>query len=124
MKTVYRLEHSHSGRGVYRTGAASIASEKMNFKEALKRHLTPNEDPGLRDFWLNLKHAYNWYFGFSSINQYKDWFFTEESRAQLHIEDIVLRVYEVPDDSYKKGRAQVVFIKAQAKLVQQMDPRV
>lgn len=124
MNLVYRLEHRRSGRGVYSTGVAGTVYDKMPFQEALKRHLTPGEDPGLRNFWLNLTHPSDWYFGFSSIDQYKEWFFTEESRAQLHFEDIVLRVYEVPDDSYKQGCVQVVFIKNQAKLVQQLDPCV
>lgn len=117
--TVYRLEFPN-GDGVYR---------HTEEKDSLWTQITGNfEDETLhprpeRDIpnWDDCFDCH-WSFGFSSVEQYKNWVFNPFWRREFSRLGAVLSAYETPQHKTRRGRRQVIFLKSHAQKVDSYSP--
>lgn len=132
MRKIWRLE-TKSGKGVYAhrgdCDRVMDAFYAIDGDWSTDRHPCPHDDVVLREIWNSLTRDYTfannpWYFGFASLAQYRAWFFTRKSRRILGEAGIVLRLYEVPVEDYRRGMNQAIFMRRCQRLVQERSPDI
>lgn len=102
---VYRVEHAKHGHGPYRSsemvneGCVKLSKELMD-AFSLDTHPVPCLD-GIHD--LDSEE----YCGFESLYQLHDWF--GRYLQDLHIAGYHVAVFDVPENTVRKGNKQVVF---------------
>ncbi len=116
MAYVWRVE-TKNGEGVYSCDAANYALGIID-DEGSDRHPPPQSDPSLADWWdmMSLDVAERYFFGFTTLAQYRAWFFTRESRKRLaeHPSGVRLVKYWVHPAYLKRGDYQTVFLRDMA----------
>jgi hypothetical protein len=130
MAKIYRAE-GPDRCGVY-NGTNAVAYRAINEGDCERRghHPSPYEDKKLASHWGNMGGGAagymarrQWFFGFASVKQFKEWFNTEKSREILAEAGVTLNVYEVPDADFIAGEKQAIFRRDNEKLVKKYDPR-
>ena len=95
-----------------------------NYVTDSRFHPLPEEDSGLSEAWgrLSAEDAINWYFGFSSYEQFKRWFY-DDWALSLCEHNIVLRVYDC--EEVLEGYTQAIFnIQGTVSLIAEFTPAV
>lgn len=123
---VWRLERN--GKGAYNSGLMFEA--KYKGKNAGKHKCDPWSHPDPRqkeeegsdlfEFWADVysKDIHNeWFFGFRSLTQFKKWCNSKKFREDLKELGGILVCYEVDKEHHYYGNHQVIFKKAEAKIV-------
>lgn len=80
------------------------------------RHPLPSENEKLR----KVKNIHQYYFGFSSLDQLKDWFYSYEVRKILDSYDYAISHY-IASKGYVLGEQQLIFKKHKALLINYID---
>lgn len=121
MVTVYRVEDPATSLGPY--GGLSIFAERGEddelictaeevFEDLHERHgHDPENHPGPKsEGWEDLldTQRYRWKFGFSSLDELKDWF-DEDLRERLALVGFVISAYTVDSDAIIHGKKQCLF---------------
>jgi hypothetical protein len=119
MRHIWRLEDS-SGWGVYSGHYAYDATEHEADGRSVERHPNPFNDEKLG--YREVEEPDDWYFGFSNLRQYREWFHRAEWRRKLHKLGVQLNRYEIEDEEMRVGEKQAIFIKAKARLVETRRP--
>lgn len=116
MAYVWRIE-TKKGEGVYSCGAASYALGIIDDVDSY-RHPAPYYDPPLADWWdmMSPDVAKRYFFGFTTLAQYRAWFYTRKSRKRLaaHPSGVRLVKYWVHPKHLKRGDCQAVFFRGMA----------
>lgn len=112
---IYRLEQLVDGNwiGIYRNWSRLINSLHDKYERIGDRHPAPYEDP-----LLDGKVTNNYYFGFGTIQSYKNWF-CKGIRLELgkeHRNEVRLCEYDVSYKNVIIGEKQVMFDKSFAVL--------
>lgn len=112
MAILYRLETNEMNigyrRGAYRSVLAEIALEEYGYDSSdSSLHPGPYNDVGLAIVWGRLPHNHRYRFGFSSLDQYRNWFLSEQGREDI-LNLGVIGVYHVPDEYYHIGQFQAI----------------
>jgi disulfide oxidoreductase YuzD len=108
-KTIYRVEKA-DGYGLY---DGRFAREKVE----IERHPAPGEDPAFGELFKydltskNVKYQKNWSFGFSSIDDAKNWVNDTDMIDQLRNDGYVLKEITLPSDFVIEGYKQTIFQK-------------
>jgi hypothetical protein len=113
---VWRLE-SREGLGVFAAGAVSRIPWKL-LEGGRARDPYRHPDPESE----GLEMDDEWFCGFASLEQYKIWFNTKAQRAHLTQQGVRLKLYDVPSRYVKRGKAQTIFVKEQAKHIASRKP--
>lgn len=124
MATIWRLEDRKTKRGIYTVGAACATDNGLLSDTA---HPGPGNDPGFGSWWKDQPYSESsrWWFGFATLTQYKNWFNTRSDRKRLSEWGdgrIVLRKYQVPDDDFKRGDKQAIFLRDNEVLLEERSP--
>ena len=113
MAYVWRVE-TKNGEGVYSCDAANYALSSTDDGDS-DRHPIPQFDPSLADWWdtVPLDVTERFFFGFTTLAQYRAWFSTRESRKRLaeHSSGVRLVKYWVHPAHLKRGGCQAVFLR-------------
>ena len=116
--TVYRIE-LEDGTGVYRSSKGNLWNKITDSMVDFSCHPRPQEDPVLNyDELFDVKFS----FGFSSIEQYKNWFFNPYWRKELSKYGVFLSLYEVDKEHFRNGQKQIIFRKDHAVLKERINP--
>lgn len=122
---VYRLENALRG-GIFTSGLVYDARDRVTAKRGKTywheveepdpyRHPNPYEDvPG----WSEHEDQDSFYCGFRSIEHLTEWFDSEAIRVALNELGAVMQVYEAAPDDVLEGRAQIMFRRDKAELVE------
>jgi hypothetical protein len=115
-RLIYRIEDA-DGRGAYK-----VVNKRWGDKgpyEFSGRHPTPDDDSRLRWDWLVGQWQY--FFGFSSEEQMRAWFY--DDRWMYVMQDLGLRltVWEVDEEDSRLGNAQAIFKRDRAVLIETRD---
>lgn len=117
--TVYRVENDLN-RGPYQ---GSYLSSIMDL--AFDKCPIPYEDPLLGRVWCDLldRHEEHRYiFGFASMEQLEEWFYTQETRDDMTRAGFKVSVYRVNKSNAHIGMTQVIFRRTDStKLVKRID---
>lgn len=126
VQVFYRVEHpddagcaSGPGRNTFRRGPYSgcnllmqAAIPNYNQRSAdLNRevHKNPYNDEGLHPFWRGLSDKNSWYFGFSSMQALRTWFFDSDGRnSAVERCNARIGVYLITPDEYRPGTGYCV----------------
>ena len=120
MQRVYRLE-TLEGVGVYMARHRSQLIQRiMNEYMDAPRHPGPMNDSLLTDAFYSANQQ-SFSFGFSSLEQLKEWFFDANDRELLSLHGIVCNEYEIEGWGFVAGWKQCMFVKKNARLVGQVD---
>ena len=92
----------------------------MNEYVDVPRHPGPMNDSLLTDAFYSANQQ-SFSFGFSSLEQLKEWFFDANDRELLSLHGIVCNEYEIEGWGFVAGRKQCMFVKENARLVGQVD---
>lgn len=120
---VWRLE-SQEGIGVYQSSSLKDSTWNIstNSFKCQKRNPTFFQDVFFDNVIVNdVKHCS---FGFSNLEQYKNWVFKKEWRIELEKNKAVLRKYQVEDGLFLESPFQVVFRKDFSILVEEISPNI
>ncbi len=121
MQRVYRLE-TPEGVGVYEAREIyPMLTRILDSYVDRSKHPGPYADKGLKSSSFRYDELLEFYFGFSSLRQLKDWFSHREDRQLISEFGIVCAVYEVEDEHFHLGERQCVFKKRHAKKVETVD---
>lgn len=114
----YRLEHN--GEGIY-NASVEVHPSNQDWDKAPCRspHPPPNHDPMLRDIWEDLSDRRPYYFGFSSMEQFRRWFFDPEYLIRAQASGVRICIYQT--DDFYIGDTQMIFRKETAKMIGQAD---
>lgn len=112
---VYRVQNA-SGYGVYRV---NIDAEYLDETNDYERHPMPEDDAKLAPQWDKISEFSKsyWFFGFSSLEQLKFWFYKKKWRDELVKFGFSVYVFEVDDYQCLIGDTQAVFRRDRATLV-------
>lgn len=116
---VYRLQTA-DGFGAYRNSVVRSGLIKYYAETGnTDKHPLPYEDAKLRPLWNEIEpdELHNYYFGFCSIEQFKNWFFKESWRKELSQIGVKMYVFEVDDEDVLVGDTQAVFLRDNATLI-------
>lgn len=115
MGLVYRIE-TENGRGAYR----GCQRWSVGYPGDMVAHPGPFEDSGIRGYWRGLKEIAQarHFFGFRDEAQLRAWFYRDEWMEDMAKVGLRLTVWEVEEGFYCYGRAQAVFRKDLAKLIE------
>ena len=110
MAIVWRLEDKN-GVGMYMNCKLNRAYELAgNFNcNDPSRHPSPMFDNKLGFDHIHPAEQDNYFFGFASLSQMKQWVYIPEVRRQLSLLGILLVKYNVPREYYRRSPFQVVF---------------
>lgn len=97
--------------GMYANGAAL---QVINHSDTC--HPAPAEDSKLSYTWLRWKGRAC--FGFGTIAQLRRWIYYDEWIRSLHDEGQALYVIEVPDEDFRFGYTQAIYLPDNAKVVE------
>lgn len=122
---IYRVE-GFCGQGAYRTYAKDCCTLAQLLTNGEDRciHPTPCEDKELSHIWSKLDMTdsrEDYYFGFESIESYKQWFYCEEGREEAAREEYgYLMVYEIDKKYLHIGEKQVIFLMEEASVIDRL----
>lgn len=109
-RTVYRVERR--GRGVY----SELGITGIHGTGGHDKHIHPSPwddtDLGFSDFWSDLhQNCINgpWVFGFASLAQYQNWFYTQEMKESVTLEGFKINSYKVPSEFVRQSNKQCIF---------------
>ena len=108
---VYRFEYPR-GRGIYhRDDRRSVADL---FTMDLSRHPVPDCDSKLAPMLSGMPDSEfkTYYFGFCSIEQLRNWFYSDELLKKLHAKGVVIAEYECRVADVLEGHTQAMFVRA------------
>lgn len=111
----FRLEQE-CGTGIYQ------GFDKIHPVNASTQHPTPYGDAKLKDIWDALTNdiAYTkYFFGFSSIEQLRQWFWCQDWCSQAQEDGVRICIYHT--DDYHIGDTQMIFRKSTAILIGKAD---
>ncbi len=115
----YRIEYEN-GEGIYRRSCGIMPNDQEG---GPLNHPNPDEDHLLKDVWLDLRYktnqAFCYYFGFSSIEQLRRWFFDQTYLQTIHDRGVRIAIYQT--DDYHFGDTQMIFRKSAATLIGKAD---
>ncbi len=117
----YRLEDER-GRGVYSSNCRHPSAQDPT---VMVNHPAPLGDPLLKDIWKELGgdgwdgESRNYYFGFSSMEQLRRWFYDPEYLETIQSQGIRIAIYQT--DDFHIGDTQMIFRKSTAKLIGHAD---
>lgn len=116
MKTIYRIE-AITGEGMYRCRSALVsfkdACDIMPIDEA--KHPTPRNDSLLimnmeaSGLDTNSEDVYEYRFGFSSLEQLRNWIYRDSWLIGLHDIGLVITEYCCEDKDVLVGHTQAIF---------------
>lgn len=111
---IYRME-SDSGVGMYRAAYCGPVYS-LDQQAGYERHPAPTQDAGMSAQWGDLRPSQRekYFFGFSSLAQWRRWLYTDEVLDYLYGAGVRLAVYDVPDESCIVGFTQAVFLMSDA----------
>jgi len=120
MPKIWRVE-TVKGYGPYDSGACD-KMRKKGFEVYNARHTpAPDYDPHFGSNWEKMrikKHHTHYFFGFSSLKQYRDWFKHKACREIMADFNLQLVKYDCPADAMFAGEKQVIFLKNMAKVTE------
>jgi hypothetical protein len=103
---IYRVEND-AGQGPYRLGHGVMWNKLFNPEQ----RPFPSMDPGLEHILASKKDLIkDFFFGFNSLEQLRDWFEDEELISLDNI-GFKIKTFDVPDALIIEGSAQLLFKK-------------
>lgn len=115
----YRIEHGKYNTGPYHLENIPINEVIHSEQYQLGRVHSDDAHPGM---WYDCKltnnqyAAMDYYCGFISFEKLIQWFSSEWMQI-MHDNGFVLKIYEVKDDCVINGKAQDVFVRSEATIV-------
>lgn len=130
---IYRFECPETGNGPWNaggTGAYNAALFDLRQVEERGYHVASQPPCPWDEHGTHLKRAFDcsrddtqpYFFGFNSKAQLVRWFQSAEGRKAMGDAGIRLRIYECSHEDVVHGRWQVAFVKANARIVGELDP--
>ncbi len=111
----YRLEDKN-GNGIYNSDNGEIDNIVFSSFAEERRHPGPRDDSKLKENALKIGAMEgeerrpcineNYIFGFSTLKQYRNWFYSDEILAELAALGVKLKVYKTKD--FAKGNTQMM----------------
>jgi len=109
---VYRLENK-DGIGVYQAANYNeqlLVNLRSTFSALSNRHPYPNDDSLLRETCPGMRWM-ECFFGFDSLKQLRNWFYTNKILKVFSESGITINVYEIPAHAVYMGNTQCCFEK-------------
>jgi len=119
MKKIFRIENE-AGKGIY-VGDSKVSSDLYEIDGPSPRHPRPEDDSLLmKSFEDSGRNVSNeryflfsvtpFKFGFTSVEQLRNWIYNDEWLISLAEEEFVLAVYEVADENVMVGNTQACYM--------------
>lgn len=124
--TVFRLEMA-DGKGIFQSykNEPSIWTQCSDGYKNIEKHPTLAFDSELQLVEEELGNKIkDYFFAFSSLNQYKKWMFNPLWRKRLSVMKVQLNEYEVEDGFLFKSEFQALFKKEFSVLIKTHDPKL
>lgn len=116
MAYVWRIEDD-DGAGMYQyDGLIEAAEGELNDNADKSVHPNPIWDTQLG--FNELPNWMDWYFGFATLSQMRQWVYKAKWRRKLRELGYLLVKYEVPDEGFRRSQYQAIFHKYSATIVE------